>query len=443
MSNAVLLVEDNQSHAELVTDELLEALPTWTIDVAPTLAEARRRIQARSYDLFVLDFRLPDGDGIEMLREIRARQPETPALFVTTASSTKLAVDAMKLGADDYIVKEEGYLSVLPYLVGEVLNRRRLAAEHRMLEERLLRAERAATLGYLASGLAHHINNPLATIRTFLQLLPTRYDDAEFRTRYLEMALAESERIRDLVRDIMRATTVPVEGRELQDVRSILHRAREQVASAAEAKGLTWQEDVPTDLPPVRVHGEAATCLFVSLVQNAVRFSPEGETIEISARPDQESGHVVVTIRDHGPGIPPEHRDKVFEPFFTTAVDGLGMGLFVASRIADLQEIRLATCNGVPNGAVFSVGVPIALQEEKSMKVQRALRTRLERDWQRLEAAEDYGFAPLQSARGEMHISAACEQRVECGLRLHLRQCRTQAIAEATTEAEWCVAGAP
>jgi len=366
MSNAVLLVEDNQSHAELVTDELLEALPTWAIDVAPTLAEARRRIQARIYDLFVLDFRLPDGDGIEMLREIRARQPETPVLFVTTASSTKLAVDAMKLGADDYIVKEEGYLSVLPYLVGEVLNRRRLAAEHRMLEERLLRAERAATLGYLASGLAHHINNPLATIRTFLQLLPTRYDDAEFRTRYLEMALAESERIRDLVRDIMRATTVPVEGRELQDIKGILHRAREQVSSAAEAKGLTWREDVPVDLPPVRVHGEAATCLFVSLVQNAVRFSPEGETIEITARPDPDSGRVVVTIRDHGPGIPPEHRDKVFEPFFTTAVDGLGMGLFVASRIADLQEIRLETCNGIPNGAVFSVGVPIALQEEKS-----------------------------------------------------------------------------
>jgi signal transduction histidine kinase len=367
MGNAVLLVEDNESHIELITDELVEALPNWTIDVAPTLAEARRRIQACTYDLFMLDFRLPDGDGIEMLREIRTRQPETPVLFVTTASSAKLAVDAMKLGADDYIVKEEGYLSVLPYLVGEVLNRRRLAAEHRVLEERLLRAERAATLGYLASGLAHHINNPLATIRTFLQLLPTRYEEAEFRTRYLEVALAESERIRDLVRDIMRATTVPVEGRELQDTKEILHRAREQVASAVEAKRLTWNEDVAADLPPVRVHGEAATCLLVSLMQNAVRFSPEGETIEITARPDQEAGHVVVTIRDHGPGIPPEHRDKVFEPFFTTAVDGLGMGLFVASRIADLQDIRLDTQNCIPNGAVFSVGLPIARPEERSV----------------------------------------------------------------------------
>jgi signal transduction histidine kinase len=253
---------------------------------------------------------------------------------------------------------------MLPYLVGEVLRRRQLADERQALEDRLTRAERAATLGYLASGLAHHINNPLATIRTFLQLLPTHYEDAEFRTRYLEMALAESERIRDLVRDIMRATTAPVEGRELQEVGVVLRRAQEAVANALQAKEIRWLEDVPADLPSVRVHGEAATCLFVSLLQNAVRFSPEGQVIEIGARCDRESEHVVVTIRDHGPGIPVEHRAKVFEPFFTTAVDGLGMGLFVASRIADLQDIQLSTENCTPNGAMFSVGIPIAPASE-------------------------------------------------------------------------------
>ncbi len=364
MSNAVLLVEDNQSHIELITDELDAALPGWTIDVAPTLAEARRRISDRVYDLFLLDFRLPDGDGIEMLREIRSRQADTPILFVTTASSTKLAVDAMKLGADDYIVKEEGYLSMLPHLINEVLHRRRLAQERQTLEERLARAERAATLGYLASGLAHHINNPLATIRTFLQLLPTHYEDAEFRTRYLEMALAESERIRDLVRDIMRATTVPAEGRELQEVGTVLRRAQEAVETAMRTKELRWQEEVPADLPSVRVHGEAATCLLVSLLQNAVRFSPEGHAIEIAARCDQETKHVVLTIRDHGPGIPAEHREKIFEPFFTTAVDGLGMGLFVASRIADLQDIQLSTENCSPSGALFRVGMPIVVADD-------------------------------------------------------------------------------
>jgi signal transduction histidine kinase len=361
MGQAALLVEDNSSHADLIGDEIGPALKGWTLEVVATVAEARRRMAARRYDLFVLDFRLPDGDGIQLLREIRAAGLETPTLFVTTASSAKLAVEAMKLGADDYIVKEEGYLNVLPYLVREVLSRRRLAEERQALEERLQRAERAATLGYLASGLAHHINNPLATIRTFLQLLPTHFEDAEFRTRYLEMALAESERIRDLVKDIMRATTVPAEGQEVQRLEDILARAEEGVAGDLKAKGLVCRKQLPGTIPAVRVHGEAATCLFLTLLQNAVRFSPEGSEIEVNASIDEESGRVVTVVRDHGPGIPAEHRDKIFEPFFTTAVDGLGMGLFVASRIADLQNIQLSVENCQPSGAAFHVGLPLAV----------------------------------------------------------------------------------
>jgi two-component system, NtrC family, sensor histidine kinase HydH len=360
MTKAALLVEDNSSHAELISDELETALTGWILESVATLAEARRSMAERSYDLFVFDFRLPDGDGIELLREVRGLGVDTPTIFVTTASSAKLAVDAMKLGADDYIVKEEGYLEVLPFMVEEVLRRRRLAEEHRVLEERLQRAERAATLGYLASGLAHHINNPLATIRTFLQLLPTHLDDEEFRTKYLAMALAESERIRDLVKDIMRAATVPAEGQEIQDVGELLNRAVESLAGDLKAKGLVCRTSLPAALPAVRVHGEAATCLFLTLLQNAVRFSPEGGEIAVTAEVDEGMGRVAVTVRDQGPGIPAEHREKIFEPFFTTAVDGLGMGLFVAARIADLQDIQLTLEPCHPRGAAFRIGFPMA-----------------------------------------------------------------------------------
>jgi signal transduction histidine kinase len=357
MSQAALLVEDNSSHAEMIADELEVALEGWTLDQVTTLAEARVKLGSRAYDLFVFDFRLPDGDGIELLREVRHQGIETPTIFVTTASSAKLAVDAMKLGADDYLVKEEGYLAVLPYLVQEVLKRRQLASERQLLEERLQRAERAATLGYLASGLAHHINNPLATIRTFLQLLPTNIDDPEFRTKYLEMALAESERIRDLVKDIMRAATVPQQGHEVQNIEELVAHAEESIAGELQKRGIVCKKAIAPGLPAVRVHGEAATCLLLTLLQTAARFSPDGGEIEIDVRLDGASGRVVTEIRDHGPGIPPDHREKIFEPFFTTAVDGLGMGLFVASRIADLQDIELRLMpTPAQGGAVFRIG---------------------------------------------------------------------------------------
>ncbi len=364
MSQAALLVEDNSSHAELIADELELALAGWTLDQVTTLAEARAKFGSRTYDLFVFDFRLPDGDGIELLREVRHQGITTPTIFVTTASSAKLAVDAMKLGADDYLVKEEGYLAVLPYLVQEVLKRYQLANERQLLEERLQRAERAATLGYLASGLAHHINNPLATIRTFLQLLPTNIDDPEFRTKYLEMALAESERIRDLVKDIMRAATVPQQGHEVQRLEELIDHAESSVAGEVQKRGIVVKKIIAPSLPSVRVHGEAATCLLLTLLQNAVRFSPDGAMVEIEARFDGASGRLVTEVRDQGPGVPADHREKIFEPFFTTAVDGLGMGLFVASRIADLQDIQLQLmAPQSQGGAVFRVGFKTASAE--------------------------------------------------------------------------------
>jgi signal transduction histidine kinase len=357
--STVLLVEDNTSHAELISDELDMTLEGWVVEVAPTLADARRLLAAKAYDLCVFDFRLPDGDGIELLREVRGGGLDIPTIFVTTASSAKLAVEAMKLGADDYVVKEEGYLSILPYLIGEVLSRRKLKDDKRALEERLQRAERAATLGYLASGLAHHINNPLATIRTFLQLLPTRYGEEEFRTKYLDMALAESERIRDLVRDIMRASTVPAEAREIQNADVVLARAVEAVEKDVERKGVHIRTTIVSGLPLVKVHGEAAMCLFVTLLQNAIRFSPDGGDIDVVCRLDPRAGRVIASVRDYGPGVPAEHREKIFEPFFTTAVDGLGMGLFVAARIADSQAITLSFDNREP-GVEFAAALPVA-----------------------------------------------------------------------------------
>ncbi len=360
MSKSALLVEDNTSHALLLRDELAHALGGWKLETAGTLSEARRRIAKRSYDLFVLDYRFPDGDGLELLREVRAAETRVPTLFVTTAASARLAVEAMKLGADDYIVKEEGYLAILPYLVREVLERYRLADERRVLDERLQRAERAATLGYLASGLAHHINNPLSTIRTFLQLLPTHLADVEFHTKYLQIALSDTDRIRNLVLDIMRATTVPAEGHEVHGFDAILARAEESVSDEMQAKRLTCRRVVPTGLPSVRVHGEAAACLFQTLLQNAVRFSPEGGEIVVEAAVDDRRQRLVTQVRDQGPGVPVDHRERIFEPFFTTGTHGLGMGLFVASRIADLQNIELSLDPKAASGATFRVGLPLA-----------------------------------------------------------------------------------
>jgi signal transduction histidine kinase len=358
MPRSALLIEDNSSHAVLIEEELAGALPGWILDTAGTMASARKLMARQRYDLVVVDYWLPDVEGLTALREIRATAPRVPTIFVTTIASARVAVEAMRLGADDYLVKEEGYLDVLPYLVHEVLERYRLAEERVALEERVRRAERSATLGYLASGLAHHINNPLATIQTFLQLFPTHLDDDEFVGRYRAMALSETDRIRSLVLDIMRAATVPVPGNDVNDLREILLQAEASVAEELRAKRLTCRLSVPSQIPAVRVHREAAACLFQTLLQNAARFSPDGAEIEMRTSVAEDGKRVVTIVHDHGPGVPAEDRQRIFEPFFTTTTSGFGMGLFVASRIADLQDIELHLLDE-PVGAAFHVGIPV------------------------------------------------------------------------------------
>jgi signal transduction histidine kinase len=161
------------------------------------------------------------------------------------------------------------------------------------------------------------------------------------------------------VLDIIRATTVPPEGRDVHAFEEILALAEEAVADELNAKRLVCRRVLPADVPEVRVHRDAAACLFQTLLQNAARFSPEGAEIEVRASIDAAAGRLVTIVRDHGPGVPTAHRDKIFEPFFTTAVHGLGMGLFVASRIADLQNIELSLLSD-PDGAAFRVALPLA-----------------------------------------------------------------------------------
>ena len=208
----ILLVEDNPRHSELISDELEVEIPGCAVTVAEDVTKARELLGENAFQIVILDFQLPDGDGLEILRELKQANRPEPVVFVTTSTSAEIAVEAMKIGAEDYLIKEEGYVSILPFVVKEVVDRVRLRSERVALEQRLERAERLASLHTLMAGIAHNINNPLTTVRTFLELLPARYTvDAEFRTGYYELVVKEVQRIKELVGSMMQAVAIPTD----------------------------------------------------------------------------------------------------------------------------------------------------------------------------------------------------------------------------------------
>jgi two-component system, NtrC family, sensor kinase len=360
----VLVVEDNRRHAELISDELQDSGVAAQVDWAETGGEALEKLSGPPIDLIVLDYRLPDTDGLELMKVFRARSLEIPVIFVTTADSVQLAVEAMKLGAEDFVQKQEGYLAVLPLVVREALERQRLRQDKIRLEGELRQAERLASLGILAGGLAHNINNRLTSLKTFFDLIPQRFDDPYFRDQFLKTCQMDLEKIALLVHELTRYAFSEGANRVVQPLAELVMRAIGHLDDEIHRKQLRIRTEF-AEVPLLPLDPEGVKQLFINLFKNAIQASPvAGEivvTVGVETRGEPE---VVVGVRDHGPGLPPDMRERIFDPFFTTKDHGLGIGLYLCHKIASLHRGRIEAVDPAGGGAEFRVYIPINPAEE-------------------------------------------------------------------------------
>jgi signal transduction histidine kinase len=359
----VLVVEDNRRHAELIADELHDADPAMQVESVATGAEALERLAREAFDLIVLDYRLPDTDGLELMRSFRTRRHDVPVIFVTTADSVSLAVEAMKLGAEDFVQKQEGYLAVLPLVVREALERQQLRQEKARLESELRQSERLASLGILAAGLAHNINNRLTSLKTFFDLLPERYDDPGFREGFLDTCRTDLEKITLLVHELTRYAFSADHPLVYQTVPEIILRAIGHLDDEIQKKHIRIRTEFG-EARRVPLDSEGVKQLFINLLKNAIQASPFGGEVTISLGVEtHDEPCLVARVRDQGPGLPAELRERVFDPFFTTKDTGLGIGLYLCHRIATLHRGRIEVTSPDDGGAVFAVYLPLGERE--------------------------------------------------------------------------------
>ena len=366
----VLVVEDNRRHAELITDELRDSSPATVLESVETGSEALERLRSEIFDLVVLDSRLPDTDGLELMKSMRLQGTDVPVIFVTTADSVQLAVEAMKLGAEDFVQKQEGYLAVLPLVIREALERQRLRHEKTRLEQELRQAERLASLGILAAGLAHNINNRLTSLKTFFDLVPERYSDPRFREDFLQTCRIDLEKITLLVHELTRYAFGEDHPRISQTVAELVMRAIGHLDDEIHKKHIRIRTEFH-DVPRIAIDPEGMKQLFINLLKNAIQASPVGGEILVSV--EMEAGDeplLVARVRDQGPGLPAAMRERVFDPFFTTKDQGLGIGLYLCHKIAALHRGRIDVASPEGGGALFSLYLPVTSVEEEAPPVE-------------------------------------------------------------------------
>ena len=244
---------------------------------------------------------------------------------------------------------------------GEFVARQRLEDDLVRAQALLARADRLSALGTLAAGIAHEIRNPLVSVRTFIQLLPERLDDEEFRTGFRDLALSEIERICGLINDLLAFSRPAPAEREPVDLQTLASQTVRLLDAEARKRGVVLRMRAETVLPMVVADEARLKQVLMNVVLNGIQASPERGAVDVCTRLDGDEGArwCVVEIADTGPGIAPEQAERIFDPFFTTKDTGSGLGLFVAHRIVTEHGGAILAGPRAEGGTVFSIRLPV------------------------------------------------------------------------------------
>src|SRR3954470_1884148 len=227
----------------------------------------------------------------------------------------------------------------------------------RGLGRAVLRAETLAEVGELAAGMAHELRNPLTSIKMLVQ---TNREEAEAKglpAEDLQVIEKEILRMEGRLNAFIDFARPPKLERRRIDLAAVVDQTLALVGGRARKQRVTLKFTPPS--PPVEVvaDGEQVRQLLINLALNALDVMPRGGVLEIELRPPDD-GHAELAVLDTGPGIPPRHLPRLYEPFFTSKETGLGLGLVVSQRIATSHGGSLRATNRPHGGACFVLRLP-------------------------------------------------------------------------------------
>lgn len=249
-----------------------------------------------------------------------------------------------------------GIALALALTVGLARSLRQAAVEQQRLVAELRRSERLAALGKLLAGVAHEVRNPLAGIRGITQLWRRGLGQSDEAFAHL---MDEVDRLEDIVSRLLQFSRAETQVMAPGDLNAVVAEAARLAGGPAEAQGVRIEVALAHDLPSVEMSASALLLVFRNLTGNALQAMPGGGVLRLETRRDPVGGAVEATVADNGPGLSPEARAHLFEPFFTTRAEGTGLGLSIAREIALAHRGDLKA-GPAARGAAFVLRLPAA-----------------------------------------------------------------------------------
>jgi signal transduction histidine kinase len=364
----VLLVEDNAGDVRLLREMFCkEKADSFELTHFLRMNDAVIHLAKGGVDIVLLDMGLPDGHGLDTVRRAHAAAPGVPLIVLTGLDDETLAAEAMKEGAQDYLIKGQIENRALPRALRHAIERHRMQTE-----TDLIRTNQLQFKDEFLSHVSHELRSPLTAIYQFVTILLDKLAgelNLE-QQEYLEIVLRNIKQLQSMIDDLLEVTRMQA-GKltiELQciSVSDAIDYTVGTLQGAGTAKGITLSSDMECRLPLACADPTRIRQILIILVDNAIKFTPANGTVKVQARTfEKDPAFLLVEVSDTGCGISPQMTERIFEHLYQitdpgqAGRKGLGLGLYIAKELVTRQGGKIWVSSELQKGSHFFFTVPI------------------------------------------------------------------------------------
>ena len=416
----ILITEDNPVNRKILHDVIAKEFHK--PDTANNGTECLELLRQQHYDLLLLDLNMPEMNGSDVLRELqklpRSMQPQV--IVVSAESNPKVISDALELGAADYITVPFHHFELIARVTTQLrLRDRNLDLEHavakrtaeleaanfqlKSTQSQLILAEKMASLGQLAAGIAHEVNNPIGYLSSNIQTLADYADDLLGFVQEVKLLAEQSSdtsmghRFNDIAKLYQFDLAINEVPQILNDCKTGASRVKQIISdlkSFSHPENRAWEQadiqscietvlnivrneikykadiviDIEDNLPSFECITNQIYQVLTNIIVNASQAIDNHGTIKIRASLDSQRQQLIIDVEDNGCGMTEEVRSKVFDPFFTTKPvgEGTGLGMSVTYGIIESHRGSIAVDSEPGQGTRFRLHLPISQPRIKS-----------------------------------------------------------------------------
>jgi len=362
---SVLVVDD-----EIGARESMKMILGGRFDVSTTDSgyKAIQLVKEKNFDVVILDIRMPDISGIEVLQRIKENESSPEVMMVTAYAALDTAKDAMRLGAYDYMEKPFKSFDEFREVVSRGVERKmkaekvlQLARDFDEVRKQLLQLEKLSSLGQIASEVMHELATPITGVLGYSEFLLDQECDGIIKNSLVKIR-SEAERCQTMIRNVLMFARKPENKKRPTNINEIITRTIDIKAHQIRLDSIELSLVLDPELPIASVDFSLIQQVIINIVGNAqdVLRKHDGER-KISVKTKSDSKYIYIAISNTGPHIPKEHLEMIFEPYFTTksAENGTGLGLSISRDILHSHKGDITIQNNDEIGVTFTIKLPL------------------------------------------------------------------------------------